>query len=108
MPPGYRVFRRLAPGPWFNSVTHVEYLQLFAREILAPLNPRQTWNELHEMADGAEPVLLCYERPEDLAAGKTFCHRRQVAAWFEEELGVTVSEISPAQLCGLHEKRLPR
>ena len=26
---GYRVFRKLAPGPWFNSVSAVEYYRLY-------------------------------------------------------------------------------
>ena len=91
---GFRVFRGLAPGTWFNSVPHETYLKLYANEILAKLDPRETWDTLHEMAAGAEPVLLCWEKPAEVNSGKVFCHRRQVAAWFEERLGVVVPEFT--------------
>jgi len=39
-----------------------------------------------------EPVLLCWERKADLDAGRAFCHRRIVAQWLENALGVTVDE----------------
>ncbi|HEY9597454.1 MAG TPA: DUF488 family protein, partial [Cyanophyceae cyanobacterium] len=51
------------------------------------LNPRQVWDELHELARDAEPILLCYEKPGQ------FCHRRLVAKWFEVELGEAVEEV---------------
>ncbi|EGJ5261572.1 hypothetical protein IM977_004545 [Salmonella enterica subsp. enterica serovar Typhimurium] len=88
-PAGYRIYSKLAPGTWFNSVSAAKYKELFYSEILAPLDPQQTWNELHAMTGGYEPVLLCWEKPGE------FCHRHLVAAWFERELGVTVSEYDP-------------
>jgi uncharacterized protein YeaO (DUF488 family) len=50
------------------------------------LDPQQVWDELHEIAAGYEPTILCYE-----GEGK-FCHRRLVAKWFEVELGYNVEE----------------
>ncbi len=86
-PAGYRLYRKLAPGPWFNSVDDDTYHRLFLAEILAPLDPRQVWAELHALAAPHEPVLLCWEHD---PAG---CHRRMVAAWLEQALGVRVPEL---------------
>ncbi|KKA56835.1 hypothetical protein UP01_09840 [Enterobacter roggenkampii] len=58
------------------------------REILAKLNPEQTWNELL-LLTGCEPVLLCWEPPGE------FRHRQLVARWFRKELGITVEEYNP-------------
>ncbi|AXC64745.1 hypothetical protein E2G82_21230 [Salmonella enterica subsp. enterica serovar Ramatgan] len=88
-PAGYRIYSKLAPGTWFNSVSEAKYNELFKNEILARLDPQRTWDELHAMTGGYEPVLLCWERPGE------FCHRHLVAGWFERELGVTVSEYDP-------------
>ncbi|WP_336284202.1 hypothetical protein [Citrobacter arsenatis] len=87
-PAGYHTFRKLAPGDWFNSVSTSRYIELYEREILAKLNPEQTWNELHLLA-GCEPVLLCWEKPGE------FCHRQLVARWFRRELGIAVEEYDP-------------
>ncbi|EHP1586526.1 hypothetical protein KN894_003412 [Salmonella enterica] len=88
-PAGYRIYSKLAPGTWFNSVSEAKYNELFKNEILARLDPQRTWDELHAMTGSYEPVLLCWERPGE------FCHRHLVAGWFERELGVTVSEYDP-------------
>ena len=90
-PAGFRVYRALAPGPWFKSVPKDEYRRRYAAQ-LAALDPQRVWDELHALAPDAEPVLLCWERKADLAAGVTFCHRRIVAAWFAETLSVAVDE----------------
>lgn len=60
----------------------VEYFQQ-----LVELDARAIWEELHTIADGAEPILLCYETPGQ------FCHRQLVAKWFEIELGEAVEEV---------------
>jgi len=91
--PGYRQFRALAPGKWFKSVTKEEYRALYAREILAPLDPRATFEALCALAGGAEPVLLCWERPP--FTDTNWCHRRLVAEWFGEKLGIDVAEAEP-------------
>jgi hypothetical protein len=90
-PAGFRVYRALAPGPWFKSVDEAEYRRRYG-VALAALDPPIVWDDLHALANGAEPVLLCWERKADLAAGRTFCHRRIVAAWLEAEFGVAVDE----------------
>ncbi|MDR2611748.1 MAG: DUF488 domain-containing protein [Deltaproteobacteria bacterium] len=83
-------YRALAPGTWFNKVPREEYERLYRAEILSPLDPRETWDRLHELAGGAEPVLLCWERPP--LKGTNWCHRRLIADWFERELGRRIPE----------------
>ena len=90
-PAGYRVYKALAPGPWFKSVSEAEYRKRYAKQ-LGALDARATYDDLVELAAGEEPVLLCWERKADLAAGKVFCHRRIVAEWLGETLGIAVPE----------------
>ena len=90
-PAGFRVYRALAPGPWFKSVSEAGYRERYAKQ-LAALDPRATFDALVDLAGDAEPVLLCWERKADLEAGKAFCHRRIVAEWFAATLGETVDE----------------
>ena len=71
MAAGYRLYRTLAPGPWFDSVGIDEYYHRYRTEILAPLNPRMVAYELAELAAGSVPVMLCYERP----GTGDWCHR---------------------------------
>jgi len=90
---GYRVYRTLAPGPWFKSVSYGQYREKYFHQ-LSLLDPLQVWNALHHLAGDHEPVLLCYEKgPFDSG---NFCHRRMVAEWFETELGFVVPEWSAA------------
>lgn len=88
LPPGYRVFRALAPGPWFNSVGIEEYARLYRTEILGRLDPRLVADALVGLAAGRVPVLLCYERP---TPGQ-WCHRAMAAEWLAEALGAVVPE----------------
>ena len=90
-PTGFRVCRALAPGAWFHSVDEDEYRRRYAEQ-LAALDLRRAWDDLHTLAGAAEPVLLCWERKADLAAGRVFCHRRIVARWFADALGEPVDE----------------
>ena len=74
-------------------------------QILAGLDPQRTYDELVALMAPAEPVLLCYEVPPFTApqpipqAGLTtigrqnLCHRRLVAMWFQEILGIEVTEL---------------
>ncbi len=90
-PAGFRVFKPLAPGPWFNSVSKTEYGRLFGAQ-LAALDGVAVWQDLHLLTAGVEPVLLCWERKQDCVTGTTYCHRHMVAAWFHAD-GFTVEEI---------------
>ena len=90
-PAGFRVYKALAPGAWFNSVSREEYERRFAAQ-LAALDPRAVHDDLVALAAPHEPVLLCWERP-PFSDGK-WCHRRIVAAWLERELGIRIEEAS--------------
>lgn len=53
---------------------------------LSALNPRRVYADLIALAEGHEPLLLCFERD------RSQCHRFLVASWLEAALGVTVAE----------------
>jgi hypothetical protein len=94
-PAGFRIYKPLAPGPWFNSVPEDVYRELYFAQ-LAELDATAVMAKLHELAAGAEPVLLCYERKHDCDSGTTFCHRFMVAEWFKTELWLIVPEVESA------------
>jgi hypothetical protein len=89
-PAGYRVYKPLAPGAWFNSVTREMYERLYGEQ-LAKLDAQKVHDELVALAGDAEPVLLCYEKPPFTETN--YCHRRMVSAWFERELRILVPEL---------------
>ncbi len=87
-PAGYRIYSKLAPGAWFNSVGAEEYYNRYRGEILAKLDPRQVMADLLEMAGGGVAVMLCFER-----AGKgQWCHRAMAAEWLANAIGTPVPE----------------
>lgn len=63
------------------------YVRAFRAQVLAPLDPAQVFRRIVE-AHGPDVTLLCYEPPGQ------FCHRRIVAQWFEQALGVSVPEMA--------------
>jgi hypothetical protein len=89
-PAGFRMYKPLAPGAWFNSVDHDKYRELYFAQ-LAQLNPNEVVKALETLAAGHEPVLLCYEKPPFTASN--WCHRRMAAEWFQTELGIEVAEL---------------
>lgn len=72
----------LCPTKEMLRMSRAEYDAQFD-EILSQLDPRQVFAELGENA-----VLLCYETP------NTWCHRRRVAEWLEQSLGIVIPEFS--------------
>ena len=91
---GYRIYRKLAPGAWFNSVGADEYYHRYRTEILGPLDPRAVAAELADMANGGVAVMLCYER----AGSGDWCHRAMAAEWLAEALGRPVPEFGFEEL----------
>ena len=89
-PAGFKVYKPLAPGPWFNSVSEEIYRELYFAQ-LAELDAGAAMGELLHLACEHEPVLLCYERPPFTASN--WCHRRMVSEWFKKELGIDVPEM---------------
>src|SRR5512144_2203667 len=82
-PAGYRVYRPLNPKREWMRLAAAEFDPVY-RAMLAEFDPHQVWDELHFLANGVEPVLLCWEPP-----GRP-CHRRHVAWWFRQTLGHVV------------------
>ena len=72
---------RLAPQGWMLKLRRAEFDRVFAAQ-LAKLDPQEIADSLGENA-----VLLCWE------AAWTWCHRRAVAEWLEEALGIEVTEL---------------
>ena len=93
-PAGFRIYQPLNPTAPMLKLDRAEYEPLYLA-ILAGLDPRQVWDNLHRLAGDAEPVLLCWERPPFTVTN--WCHRRMVADWFEQALDVEVPEV-PAPL----------
>ena len=91
-PAGFKIYKPLAPGEWFNSVSEEMYRELYFAQ-LSELNAADVVKDLESMAGGAEPILLCYESVKDIAAGKTYCHRHMVAEWLKREIGIDVPEL---------------
>lgn len=90
-------FLALAPTPDMLRLPQDMYLPRFLA-ILGALDAAKVWEDIHALAGDLEPVLLCWERPEDIATGKTFCHRRIVARWFRQSLGAETPEVLPRSL----------
>jgi len=65
-----------------RAITHDEYERRYRADVLAGLDPVVVRREL---GDGA--IILCWER------SGTRCHRRIVARWLEERLGIKVAEM---------------
>ena len=94
---GFRVYRALAPGAWFNTVPYTRYVELYSEQ-LAKLDAAHVRSHLLALVAPAEPVLLCWERPplrEPSAADPegNWCHRTMVTAWFKAELGEILTEV---------------
>jgi hypothetical protein len=106
-PAGFRVFKSLAPGDWFNKVTESEYRRRYFGEILSQLDPNDVVAQLEELAAGAEPVLLCWEKPP--LTKDNWCHRRMVAEWLRTSLRLEVPELeaSSARASGRGQLGLP-
>ena len=65
-----------------GNMTNKEYEKSYRKKVLSKLNPQEVYDKLKDS------VLLCWEKSEE------FCHRRIVAAWIKEELGIEVPEWS--------------
>jgi uncharacterized protein (DUF488 family) len=71
---------------WWNKSdkgeeAQAKFTKRYTKETLSQLDPRQVYADL-----GEDAVLLCFEKP------GVFCHRRIVAKWLEDNLGISVPE----------------
>lgn len=83
LPPWYHglTYEPLAPPRHWLSLPTLEYHRRFMAR-MEKLSPHQVMTELGENA-----VLLCWESPNVL------CHRRYVAEWLEERVGMVIPEL---------------
>jgi hypothetical protein len=107
MPAGYKRYRALEPGPWFNSVSIPEYLKRYG-DILSSLDPHRVADELIAAGNGRIPVMLCFENAVDVQEGKIWCHRHLAAQWLEDKLGIRVEEYAFPDLDRFAKLRLNR
>lgn len=63
-----------------GAITREEYEKRYREDVLSKLNPQDIYNMFKNN------VLLCWELPGE------FCHRRIVAKWIEENIGIEVPE----------------
>ncbi len=84
-------YKALAPRREMLRMPYHAYRDLYFREILGPLDPRQVVEDLQRLAGKSEPVMLCFERPP--FNDDNWCHRRLVAEWFGDKLSLVVPEI---------------
>jgi hypothetical protein len=92
---GFRSHPALAPEAAWLPLPREDYEPLY-RAKLASLDARMVWDDLHRLAAGAEPVLLCWEVPPFTSTN--WCHRRMIADWLATELGVQVDELDAEAL----------
>src|SRR5258705_11768220 len=81
---GFRMYRALAPGPWFRSVAPEQYLELYMAQ-LAQLDAHQVVQDLQTLAEDRIPALLFFEKP---PADPHWCQRGLISAWLHYALGV--------------------
>lgn len=85
----------MSPGAPLRAIENISpwprtpYLPRYAA-ILDALDPQKVWDDLHRLAGDQEPILLCWERPPFTPTN--WCHRRLVADWLQDRLGVEVPE----------------
>ena len=102
---GYKMYRALAPGDWWNSVTPEEYSERYFAQ-LAKLDPAEVLAELASLADGRIPALLCFEKPHDADA---WCHRAFCSVWLKATVGIDVFEYGLESFgAGLSHPKLPK
>ena len=88
-------YQRLAPKRWMLQATKERYTKAY-NEQLAKLNPNTVRSQLRILAgEGFTPVMLCYEAQP--FSESNWCHRRMVAEWLEEALGIVIPEFIEKQ-----------
>lgn len=66
-----------------GDINEEQYEKQYRERVLSKLNAKEIYDQLFGS------VLLCWEPAGD------FCHRRIVASWIQEELGIEVPEWKP-------------
>jgi hypothetical protein len=84
------LYRPLNPDKEFMMDTEPVYTPKFNAKLLA-LNANTVFSDIEKISNGSDVVLLCHEKEGD------FCHRRLVASWLENNLGIKVPELGKMQ-----------
>jgi len=66
-----------------DQIDEKQYEEQYRERVLSKLDPQKIYDTLKGQ------VLLCWEEPGE------FCHRRIVASWIEDNLGIEVPEWKP-------------
>lgn len=74
-------YKKLAPKysffkTWKENKDNTFYVRHYLDEVLGVQDVHQVVKELYSMANGKDPLLLCYEKRTE------FCHRHLVSSWF--------------------------
>lgn len=76
---------RMAHQMGYSKECLERYKEEYFKQLLQ-LDPQKVYNDLKDC------VITCFESPKDIASGKKFCHRRMVAGWIEDSLGIIIPE----------------
>jgi hypothetical protein len=89
VPRGWTGRRYIALAPSWKllkaKLLEEEFIKAYRAEVLDKLDPVKVIQDL----GGDDFILLCWEAPGE------FCHRRVVARWLEEAMGIEVPELIP-------------
>jgi len=77
-------YRKVAPRWEMLKMEQADYDREF-NLILEKLDPKEVYRDLVRLG-GEDAILLCWEKP------NAPCHRRRVAEWLEEVLGIVITE----------------
>jgi len=70
-----------------NKICVEEYTHQYMKCVTERFDPRMLYEKLRQEFSGSDIVLLCFERKGE------FCHRRLLAEWLENTLGLNVPEL---------------
>jgi len=94
VPAGFLEMKKLAPTWAMVRMKDRDlYRETYLRDVLGKFQPIDIHDQLMEMHGGKDVVLLCWERPP--WTDSNWCHRRMLADWFEQGLGLVVDEVGP-------------
>jgi len=68
-----------------GEIDEIEYEKQYREKVLSKLNPKKIYDMFQRN------ILLCWESPGE------FCHRRIVAQWIFENLGIEIEEWKPGE-----------
>ena len=82
--PSWDLINLVIENGYSNEILNI-YKEAYYKQLMK-LDPGKVYEDLHDC------TLVCYESSKDIANHKKFCHRRMVAGWIEQELGIIIPE----------------